>query len=201
VFSVCDLSEDPRASIASPRSEGNDAYDVISAAAIGADEGTTRVTHAGRPLPGLAKAHHASRESAPPVGVVIPDIMESLGGPDLAGDLLKLISQSLWITFDQTPSREDAVFVSAVIFAGHGQAGGSSIRAAEINGGIKLKDGDVVGKLLWGIISGVDLNVFHGQVLLGPIAGFQFPFTDSDFVVARVFALGEFLDQADNVKK
>ena len=75
------LGEDAGSSGAGARTEGDDADDIVGAAAVGADEGAARVTHAGGPaLAGLAESDNV-------LGKLAVLFQKLLGAPDSAGDL------------------------------------------------------------------------------------------------------------------
>jgi len=87
-----DLGEDAGFAGAGAGTEGDDTDDVI-AAAVGADEGSAGVAHAGRPSAGFA-------ESDDVVGKRPVLTTESAGGPDLALDLLETVSEGLGVASD-----------------------------------------------------------------------------------------------------
>jgi len=87
-----DLGEDAGFAGAGAGAEGDDTDDVI-AAAVGADEGSAGVTHAGRPFAGFA-------ESDDVVGKRPVLTLESGGGPDLAFDLLETVGEGLGVASD-----------------------------------------------------------------------------------------------------
>ena len=76
-----DFGENSGFAGASSGSEGDNTDDVISAAAVGADEGSAGVAHAGGPFAGLA-------ESDDVVGKAPVLSLELRRAPDSAGDLM-----------------------------------------------------------------------------------------------------------------
>merc|ERR1712198_787761 len=89
--------------VGKPLSVGRDfGEDAGFAGAVGADEGSAGVAHAGRPaLAGFAKADDVIGKA--------PVLSQKLAGtPDSASDLLETMSEGLRVTLDQAPSREHA---------------------------------------------------------------------------------------------
>jgi len=174
------LGEDAGSSGAGAGTEGDDADDIVGAAAVGADEGAARVTHAGGPaLAGLAESDNV-------LGKLAVLFQKLLGAPDSAGDLLETVSESLRITLDQSPSGEDAVLGSTVVLARGRHASGSSVGAVEVDGGSKLQKGDVVVELSADVVFLVDMDLGDSEVFLGAIRSLQVMFADTDGVGSGV---------------
>jgi len=187
------FGEDTGFSVAGAGSEGDDTDDVVVAAVALADEGSAGVTHAGGPLVRLT-------ESDDVVGKA-PVILtgELAGTPDSAGDLLETIGEGLGVTSDQSPSGEDAVLVSTVVFASGRHASGSSVGAAEADGVGELKEGDIVVELLRSVVALVDMDFGNGKVFLSAISSLQVPFSNTDGVSAGVLGLSEAVSSAEDV--
>ena len=75
-----DLGEDAGFAGASSGSERDDTNNVVGAAAVGADEGTAGISHAGRPSANFTEADNVIWKRP-----VLPT--ESRSGPDFSGDL------------------------------------------------------------------------------------------------------------------
>jgi len=174
-----DLGEDTGFARAGTGSERHDTDDVVSTAAVGADERATRVTHAGGPsLAGFAETDDV-------IGKAHMAIIscKTAGRPDFAGDLLELISESLGVTFDQSPSREHTILGATVVLVRSWHTGGASIWAAEINGLGEFHEGDIVVELLGAVVAFVNPDVGNGHVLLSTISFLQEPFSSANRVV------------------
>jgi len=186
-----DLGEDAGFAGAGAGTEGDDTDDVI-AAAVGADEGSAGVAHAGRPSVGFAKADNV-------IGKAIVLSEELAGTPDSAGDLLETISEGLRVTLDQAPSREHAVLGSTVVLASGRHAGGSSVGAGEVDRFSELHEGNVVVELFGAVVALMDVDLGDSKVLLGAIASLQVPFTNADGVGSGVLGLTEAVSSAEDV--
>jgi len=169
-----DLREDAGSTFASSGAERNDADDVISAFLIGADERTAGIAHASRPLVRLAKPNNVWRQER---SIFSSQIFLS---PDFAFNLLKLVGQSLRISFDESPSGQDAVLVTAIIIGGLWHASGTCIGSDEVDGLLQLQQGDVVRELLGRVVVFVNVDLFNSEVILRGVIGLQMPFPNSD---------------------
>jgi len=186
------FGEDTGFSVAGAGSEGDDTDDVVVTAVALADEGSAGVTHAGGPPVRLT-------ESDDVVGKASVLTEELVGTPDSAGDLLETIGEGLGVTSDQSPSGEDAVLVSTVVFASGRHASGSSVGAAEADGVGELKEGDIVVELLRSVVALVDMDFGNGKVFLSAISSLQVPFSNTDGVRAGVLGLSEAVSSAEDV--
>jgi len=187
-----DLGEDAGFAGASSGSERDDTDDVIGTAAVGADEGTAGVSHAGRPSANFTESDNVVWKR--PVLTT-----ESRSGPDLSGDLLETVGKELRVTSYQAPSREHALLVSAVVLALSGQASGSSIRSGEVDWFGELHEGDIVVELFWAVVAFVNMNLGNSEVFLGPVAALQVVFANTDGVTAGILGLTEAMGGAEDV--
>jgi len=187
------LGEDAGFARAGAGTEGDDTDDIVGAAAVGADEGAARVTHAGGPaLAGFTESDNVVGKA--------PVLSEELAGaPDFAGDLLETVGEGLRVTLDQSPSGEHAVLVSTVVLAGGGHASGSSVGSREVDGLSELHEGDVVVELFGAVVALVDMDLGDSEVFLGAITSLQVPFSNTDGVGGGVLGLSEAVSSAENV--
>jgi len=120
------FGEDSGLSIAFTRAERHDTDHVKAAGAVAAHQRTARITHASRPHTGSAEANCIRRL------VLAPRLGCLRRGPDLALNLLQLVSQLLWMSSDESPSGEEAVSVSTVVFPGGRKTSSADVRAAGV---------------------------------------------------------------------
>jgi len=187
-----DFGEDAGFAVARAGSKGDNANYIVSAISIVADKGSAGVTHAGGPNAGFSKTNNVVRKA-----VVLAE--EIRGTPDSAGDLLETVGEDLGITFDQSPSGENAVFGATVVFSNSGQAGGASVGAIHVDGSSELQEGDVVVELFALVVLFVDMDLGDSVVFLGAITSLQVPFAGADGVSAGVLGLSEAVSGAEDV--
>jgi len=172
--------------------ERHDTNDVEATSAIAAHQRTTRITHASRPDSGIAKAHGIRRF------VLAPLLRRRRRCPDLAVNLLQCVSWCWWISDHESPSREVAVRVAAVIFSGGRKTSSADIGAAEIGVLGQLQKSDVVLELLWAVELRMDVDAADGNVALGSIAAFKVPFAGTNLVRSWVLALSKAMGSAEH---
>ena len=185
-----DFGEDAGFAGAGAGNEGTDPYDVI-AAPVGADEGSTKVGKAGRPFARFAESDHM-------VGKRRVLTLESAGGPDLAGDLLETVGESLRVAFDQTPTREHAVLSSTIVLASRRQACGAGIGSGEVDRFGQLYEGDIIVELLEAEFL-VDMDFRDGVDFFGSILRSQVPFTNVNRVDSGIQAVSKATGGAEDI--
>jgi len=172
--------------------ERHNTDDVEATSTVAAHQRTTRITHASRPDSGIAKADGIRRF------VLAPFLRCRRCCPDLAINLLQCVSWCWWISYDESPSREVAVSVAAVVFPGGRKTSSADIRAAEVGVLGKLQESDVVLELLWAVELRVDVNAADGNVALGSVAAFKMPFAGTNLVRSWVLALSKAMGSAEH---
>jgi len=172
--------------------ERHNADDVEATSTVAAHQRTTRITHASRPDSGIAKADGIRRF------VLAPFLRCRRCCPDLAINLLQCVSWCWWISYDESPSREVAVTVAAVVLSGGRKTSSADIRAAEVGVLGKLQESDVVLELLWAVELRVNVDAADGNVALGSVAAFKMPFAGTNLVRSWVLALSKAMGSAEH---
>jgi len=180
-----DFRKDSGHSSARRRTEGNDADDVKASVAVATHQRTARITHACRPFARSAKRHRLVRHH------LAPRDGSCSGSPDLACNLLKLICSFWWASFDESPAREEAVFVAAVILTRWGKAGRAHIHVVQVGILGEFQKSDIIGKSLRSIEQLVYDDVLYVEVAFGLIIAVQMPFTGANLEVIGFFRSSE----------
>lgn len=168
-----DFGEDSRNSGTFSGTERHDADHSTAAS-----QWTARVTHASGPSSWLSEGDSAGRL------VSSPCTLRFGLGPDLAADLLQLISQLFRVSPDETPSRKSAS-LSTVVCSRRWQGSKANIGAARCWSG-QLNEGDVVLKLLRAVELRMDVDGGDRKIGFAAVIRLQMPFTDTDLVSGRV---------------